>query len=384
MEGKNKFRFITISVLFVLIISFPLINSRILLIKDVASTENRQLSLKPDFDITSLDAYPENYEKYYNDNFSMRNILTKYYNILCVEALKKSPYPDKVVIGKEGWLFPSGNQIESYKGINRLTTKELEAFRLELEFRKKYLNQRGCKFYFVIAPDKTNIYSDKIPNTIFRYNKQSWGEQLIEYLYKYSDFKPINIYETLRANKNKELLYYKLDHHWNPVGAYYASNVVLNWIHNDFSDVSINSLNEYNITKSKTKTGNLINMLGYTGQYYDYEFKLSPKYGFKAVSVPNAGYKVIEGFAYPWEYEHCKEIIGSNKPKILIIADSYGDLLFPILAEQFSRTVKIFDSWQYRLNEDVVNGEKPDVVLLIALESNMKALLNNQARLNNK
>lgn len=384
MEGLNNFRFISITVLFILIISFPFINSRILLVKDAVSTENRQLSSKPDFDITSLDAYPEKYEKYYNDNFSMRNILTKYYNFLCVEAFKKSPYPDKVVIGKEGWLFPSGNQIESYKGINRLTTKELEAFRLELEFRKKYLNQRGCKLYFVIAPDKTNIYSDKIPNTIFRYTKQSWGEQLIEYLNNYSDFKPINIYETLRANKKKELLYYKLDHHWNPIGAYYASNVVLNWIHKDFSDVSTNSLNEYNITKIKTKTGNLINMLGYTGQYYDYTFNLNPKYGYKAVNVPNVGYKVIEGFAYPWEYEHCKEIIGSNKPKILIIADSYGDLLFPILAEHFSRTVKIFDSWQYRLNEDVVNGEKPDIVLLVALESNMKAMLNNQARFGNK
>jgi hypothetical protein len=57
-------------------------------------------------------------------------------------------------------------------------------------------------------------------------------------------------------------------------------------------------------------------------------------------------------------------------------------MIFPYLSEKFSTTELIFDGWQYKLNEDIVNHEKPDVMLLFMLESNLRNFLHHQSRLN--
>lgn len=342
------------------------------------------MASKPVMDFSYLDNFPGPYEKYYNDNFTIRSIMVKNYNLLNLEVFKKSPVPDQVVIGKDKWLFMAGKELESYEGKNRFEQSELEAYKEELEYRKKYLEERGCKFYFVIAPVKANIYPEKMPAEIFRFNKQSWGEQLNEYLEANCDVKPINVYNILRANKDHELLYYMIDNHWNELGAFYAATEIFKRFQKDFPEIEIASLEDYNIVKSVKKIGNIAQMLSGIGNYSDYTFQLIPKSGFQAQDVTPAGYPVVKGFPYPADYEKDKEIKGSAKPKILIITDSYGVNIFPFIAEGFGRSVKIFDAWQYKLNEDLVNAEKPDIVLLIALESNVRTLLKYQSRLDPK
>jgi hypothetical protein len=380
--AENRMRPYLIMIIFICIIFFPVINSRFDLVKDIKSSENRQMSSKPEMIYSHLDIFPEQYEKYYNDNFTIRSFLVKCYNLLNIELFKKSPVPNKVVIGKDKWLFMAGDELDSYAGKNRFEQSELEEFKQELEYRKKYLEQRDCKFYFVVAPVKANIYSEKMPDEVFRFSEQCWGEQLLEFLNENSNVKPIDIYPTLRKNKDKELLYFMIDNHWNQLGAYYSACEILKRIQIDFPEIEIPSLEDYNISKTEKNIGNIQQMLSNINIYRDYSFELKPKKGFQAVDVPPAGYPVVKGFAYPKDYEKDKEIKGSTKPKILIITDSYGVNIFPFLAENFSRSVKIFDAWQYKLNEDIVNSEKSDVVLVIVLESNLRSMLKNKSSLN--
>lgn len=361
-----------------------MINNKIKWVKDIASFENRQMAAEPIFNIALLDPYPLKYEKYYNDHFPLRSILVKYFNLLNIKLFKKSPIPDQAIIGNDGWLFLSGNELDSYKGLHRFEPQELLAFKKELEYRKKYLNALGCKFYFLIAPVKANIYSDKIPFNSLRLKTPSWGEQLTDYLNKNSEIKPINIYDIFRKNKDHELLYYKLDNHWTHLGALYAANEILKNIHKDFPNVSPLSISGFNITKTETHGGNIASMFGDTSLFTGDVIHLEPKSGFLGQDVPNVGYPVTEGFVYPSEFEMCKEIKGSDKPRILIISDSFGGNLFLFLSEQFSRSVKIFDSWEYKLNKSIVKNEKPDIVLLVILESNLRNVLKYQSRFHNK
>ena len=376
----NIFRARIITISFLVIISLPFINSKTKWVKDIASTENRQMASKPLFDIKHLDPYPSKFEKYYNDNFSIRSFLVKYYNFINLEVFKKTLIPDQIIIGNDGWLFSASNENDSYRGKHRLNPSELNALKLELEYRKKYLNQKGCKFYVLIAPVKANIYSDKIKYNTLRDCKQSWGEQLIEYLDSTSQVKPINVYNILRMNK-KNQLYYKLDNHWNEMGTFYAVYEALKCMHIDFPEISPTELNEYNIQKTEINTGNLISMFSNIGQFKDSMFQLTPKSGFKATNTSKVGYPVVKGFPYPWEYEEDKELKNKNKSTILIISDSFGKSAFPFFAEHFNRSVKIFDGWQYKLNEDIVAAEKPNIMVLIILESNIRSILNFQSRL---
>ncbi len=381
--AHKKFRNIIVIVIFISLISIPFLNDKLSIIKDIENTENRKPAERPDFDINHLDGFPSKYDKYYSDNFTFRQRLIKYYNQLNLVVFKKSPVPDQVIIGNNGWIFSAGSEVDSYRGKNRFELSEMEEIRLELEYRKKYLEERGCEFYFIVAPVKQNIYPEEMPVNLFRLNKQSWGEQLIEYLNEKSDVKTIDIYNTLRQSKQYGLVYYKLDNHWNKKGAFFAANEVLRQISKDIPAVDVLSYSDFIVTDSISHSGNIASMLSNTQLFADSIFELTPKNGFKSSDYQKVGYAVVPGFPYPWEYEFVREIPNSDKPKILIISDSFGVNIYPFISESFSRSVKIFDSWQYKLNEDIVNAEKPDVELLIVLESNIRNMLGFQSRLEN-
>ena len=130
----NRYRIALVVAVFIAAISFPILNSDLKLFKDIESTENRQLADKPEFDITHLDRYPVKYEKYYDDHFTLRSLMVKYFNQVNIDLFLKSPLPSKVVIGKDRWLFMAEKEIASYQGLDRFTEEELEAFKTELEY----------------------------------------------------------------------------------------------------------------------------------------------------------------------------------------------------------------------------------------------------------
>lgn len=377
---QNRYQNYFLIAVFIGIISFPFINSKITIVKDIKSSENRKMADFPKPDINYLDGYPSAFDKYYSDNFSLRSILIKYYNDFTLGFFKKSPIPDKLVIGKDDWLFLGGNELESYRGKNGFSKEDLETFKKELEYRKQYLASRNCKFYVLVAPIKAAIYSEKMPSNVFRIYEKSWGEQLVNYMEQNSDVNMINLYDAFKSDKSKTKnpLYYRLDNHWNSVGGYYGASAFLSKVHKDFPMINPTPISEYNVTKQAYNTGNIAEMLSESESYVDTVYSVDPKKGYTASKDKPIGYPCIEGFPYCNEFEirySIKNSSDTSKPKLLIISDSFGANFIPFAAEQFGETVKIFDSWQYKLNEPFVRNEKPDVVLLIMLESNMKNLL---------
>lgn len=380
----RKFRICIIITFFFALLAFPLLNVKKHLVKDLANTENRKMAPLPHFQKAHLDEFAGKFETFYNENFSIRTALVKYFNLFNLYILKKSPIPDRVILGKDGWLFMGKAENDSYIGKNRFSEQELESFKRELDFRKDYLNKRGIQFYFLIAPIKAAIYPEKIPNNNLLNNKQTWGEQLIEYLNRNSTVKPINVYPVLRSNKKKDILYYKLDNHWNQLGAMYATKEIIRRIKADFPSLQPAPENGYSITKIKETKGNISKMLANVGDFEDDFYMVSPQDGFKAEKVKTENYAVDKEYKYALEYEIEKEVKGSKEPKILVISDSFGVNVFPLLAEHFKRTVKIFDCWEYKLNESIVEAEKPNIVLVIALESHLRNMLKFQSRLSLK
>ncbi|MCE2742407.1 MAG: hypothetical protein LW701_02370 [Fluviicola sp.] len=373
----TKFRSILVSIVFLALIAFPIINGNLKFVKDIANNENRKLADRPSLTIKDIEKFPMKYESYYNDNFTVRSILVKYYALNNIKIFKKSPIPESVVIGVDGWMFLAGREYESYLGQNNLKPWEMKAISEELEYRKEYLAKRGCKFYFMVAPAKTSIYPEKVSNNEQR-KFNSWGEQLVKYLDKNCQVKPINVYDVLRKNKSKELLYFKLDNHWNNLGGFYASNEVLARMKEEDTSIYLNNINDYTIKRENRSIGNIVNMFPNVEDFKDFYVKPYPKKGYKASEAAKKGYPVPPMFE-AYKYENSREIVGSKKKKLMIVSDSFGGYMFPFMAETFSRTIKIFDKWEYKLNEKIVEQEKPDVMLLICLESNLRSIIRHRS-----
>ncbi|MCW3076520.1 MAG: hypothetical protein JWO32_1129 [Bacteroidetes bacterium] len=373
----QKLRITLIPLVFLLIISFPFVNDRLHVILDIKSFENRRLAAQPHLDLKNLDPFPSAYEKFYNDTFSLRSRMVRAYSIYNLSVFKKSPCPDIVIIGNDGWLFLQGPEFDTYTGKNPLTQKELNDFKKELEYRQNYLAKRNCKFYFLIAPAKPNIYPEKVPFENLKMRELSMGEELLAFLEKNSSVPIVNLYSNLKEKKKEYRTYYALDNHWSRMGAFFSMKQFLSQVNKELPQVTPLSLDEYKITERDSTTGNTVRILGDLNYYHDVNYVLTGKKKPLAVDGKKTEYVPVKDFPYPWGYEEVKEIPGSTKPKILIISDSFGEYIFSLLAESFSKTVKIWDNWEYKLNEPIVENEKPDVCLLVIHEKNLRAILKN-------
>jgi len=96
----------------------------------------------------------------------------------------------------------------------------------------------------------------------------------------------------------------------------------------------------------------------------------------KSIEPEKYGFPPIPGFAYPWSYEnrYVNDSI-ANGIRVLFIRDSFGEVIRPFAREVFSESLFIFDAWQFKLNEEIIEQYKPDVVVFIGLETNPENFL---------
>jgi len=373
---KKRLTYCFLPIAFVILLLLPGLDSIFGFFNDIESLENRKLAVRPKFDINHLDYYPDSLENYYNDHFFMRNSMNKLWSEFSIKYLKKSPSP-KSIIGEKGWLYMTERELETYLVKNLFSTQELDSFVTEITKRAKYLSSIGTKYYFVIAPTKYSVYPEYLPGLYKIENKKTRTDQISDALKKISNVTLIDLRKTLLQHKSEQLLFRKTDNHWNSYGAYYAYYEIINKLKLDFPEMlSPYPLDSFNIELLNVKGGNIATIIN--GEYIFRETH-QPKIEFihqKVFEGQKRNYPVINGFAYPWDYEKVYTSISKNNLKALIIRDSFGDALSPYLSANFSESVYIFDAWQYKLNKEIVDNEKPDVFIQMSLECHYHNLLN--------
>ncbi|MBP1673810.1 MAG: hypothetical protein H6Q25_1625, partial [Bacteroidetes bacterium] len=374
--NHKKIRNLILLFVFGAMISFPLINDSFHLIQDTKNTENKAPLPKPKLLEHAIDSFPALYEPYFSSNFTIRQRLIKDYYEFHLGIFRKSPHPDQVFIGKYDWLFMGSEENDSYVGSHPLTQEELEKFKKELEYRQQFLQKKGIQFYFVIAPIKASIYPEYIPESVLRKTNKTWAQTLQEYLNKNSTIKVIDLHNTLWEAKKGGNVYFKNDNHWNYRAGLFSTNHILKTIQKDFPQITEIPFTDFKeIVRVGNLSGNLTLMLAQTERYTDSLYEYDPYKGYSAVDLPAVGYEVSPGFPYRQDYELHKGIKGSKLPKLLMITDSFSNYLFPFISERFRETTKIFDNWEYKRNEFIIENEKPDIVILVVWEANLRHIL---------
>jgi len=375
MYGKFNFKNTFLPVLFLVLISFFFLNNIFSFTKDTENKENRTLLKAPPLDINHLDPFPVDYENYYNDNFKLRNFFISAYNLLYIKFYKKSPLPAKVIIGKDGWYFYNAIHGAAYRGLERFSEIELKDFKDELLYRNQYLKKRGIKYYFVIVPTKYTVYPEFIPDGISRFNTITMADQVMSVFKKDT---AINIFDmrsvVVDAKKHNIRLYYKTDSHWNFAGGYFCYVNLIERMKKDFPQFQPIGLNNYTIDSVWQKGGDLSRMLGMDDVIKELNIRLTPR--FKSTVIAGKKHHYNPGnFQDTSNFETVKLNPQLKGPKALIFVDSYNHGLENYVPQHFSKTVYIWDNWEYKLNEEIVESEKPDVVLTIIAECQLKVIL---------
>ena len=127
------------------------------------TTENRSLKKLPEF--KEEKGWNINYLKelgeYFEDHFGFRSQLVTanaqlQYEIFGVSAV------ESVIAGKDGWLFYK-DSLNDYLGVEQMSERDLFNLAHSLSIMQRYVESRGGRFLFIIAPNKNSLYGEYMP-----------------------------------------------------------------------------------------------------------------------------------------------------------------------------------------------------------------------------
>ena len=372
-SNRNIFNYPLI-IWFLLLLILPVMNSSLGIWKFDRVSENRTFTDSLEMDFNHLDLFPEDAEDYMNDNFSFRKPLLDFFHHFKFYIFHTSPHPDKLIVGKNGWYFMADMEQENYQGKHTFDQDTLQLFLDEWKRRKNYLDQKGIKVYWMIAPTAHHVYSEQLPFNL-RTNRTRRVTQLKDYFKNDLPELIIDPVSHLIANKKQGQLYYKQDNHWTFRAGQITHDHFVQQLRRDFPN-NIIPLPQKTEWKDSLEFNGIhhkvlgIETLGEVRELPDFSKKQSDE-------TEKYNFPVVPGFQYSWDYERrfLNESIKKGL-KIVIIRDSFGEQIMPFMSESFSESVFIFDAWQYKLNEHIIETVQPDVVLFLMVETHLESIIN--------
>ena len=339
---------------FLIIIYFPMLGE-----KEKSSLEKRSLAEFPTFQTENIWKVFFQFQDYFNDRFAYRNISVMAINKFKFIFLNISPLPQKVLIGKENWLYNSGNEYIECTSVP-YTNDELKTIKINLQIVTKWFDNRGIKYYFMIAPVKSRIYPENMPIILRNQLKFSKLDQVYTYLQQDTIIKFIDCRKELIEGKNIRPTYYITDTHWNEYGAFLAYQKVMQKIQIDFPDTKILQAEDFTIDSSTLLGGDLQTQFGFSDQISSPIFY----YHLKNLNIPQAvgDYDTVHlvGNYFTFKMENAV-----NHLKIFVVRDSYSEHLRNFLSPTFKTSTY---AWMETIPVSRVIDNKPDIVLHEMLE----------------
>ena len=333
--------------------------------KSFSDNENRYLATKPKFTFEKLNngSYAKEYEEYITDQFILRDkwISIKTYSERAM--LKKDI--NGVYFGKDDYL------IEKYEGFNEeQVNKNINRLNEFISTYNKKIGENHVKV--MIVPTASEVLKDKLP--LFAYDNTQ--KRLISYINNVLPEGTTIDLISLFENYKDEYIYYRTDHHWTSLGAYYAykkwgqevnietynsSDFYIEEVSSDFYGTIYSKVN----TKVKPDSIHLYNLKDKNIEYkldYDLGQKVTDSiYDFKKLEGKDK-YAVFLGGNNG--LVNIKTNVGNNR-KLLIIKDSFANSFIPFVINNFSEvSVVDFRYYNMKISEYIEKENFTDILFL--------------------
>lgn len=316
-------------------------------VKKTSEMENRGLAQRPTLSWVTLSdgSFFKNYQTFESDQFVARNgwihlnyLMQKFSGVrkiqdvyLCHDQLMEE--------------MPQPNQTQLKRNINAIN-----------QFASAH---KDVNMQMVLAPNAISVQDDRLPAFATADDQESEMNQIVKAL----SISSVDVNSALKKHKN-EYIYYKSDHHWTSLGAYYAAhaintNIQLNQyqkreVSNSFQGTlaskvgSINIKDEVDIYTPKQKCDYIVT-------YGSSNKQTRSIYNSKAFDHKDT-YQVFFGGN---EGMINISINNDSDKHLLLIKDSYANSLVQFLLPYY-RTITIIDPRYYyddldqQMNKDII------------------------------
>ncbi|MGL4373544.1 MAG: DHHW family protein, partial [Turicibacter sp.] len=278
-----------------------------------SETENRTLAQKPGFTVEKLfnGQFTTEFESYTNDQFVGRDEWISLKS-MSERALLKI-MNNNIVYGNDGYLFDLTIELDEER-----VTKNLTYLR---EFLEMY---QAENVWVGMIPSSSSILTDKLPKGFPGINELALINQIETFT---TDSQLIDLVTPLRQHKN-EYIYYRTDHHWTTLGAYYAYQSICESL--GLENLNLEKLTAQTITDFKgtyyAKAKNM-NIEPDTMTYYEIDDVIVNLNGKEYNSLYDSKkFAVTDKYsAFIYGNNGLTQITTENSPqkKLLVIKDSY-------------------------------------------------------------
>lgn len=332
--------------------------------KNFSERENRYLAQAPSFSLKALESgdFTSDFESYITDQFILRDSWT---------SLKAR---SEIISGKQ-----ENNNVylcDDETLITRFEPPNESRFNSNISYINDFADSVDIPVYFELIPGPSAVWADKLPNNAPNADQFAY----IDRAYAETNTKNVDTASILSSHKD-EYIYYRTDHHWTSLGAYYGYTALMETMEKSASPITdynrkIVSDNFYGTTYSSSGMSWIspdeieifvdepdgLEILNYnsgnpeTGVLYKYE-QLDKKDKYSMFLGGNTSLLQIKTGI-------------KDASKLLIIRDSYADSRIPFLLEHFSE-IHVIDLRYYKLSiADYISSNDIDEVLVSYSVSN--------------
>lgn len=343
----KRFNIITSAIFCLFIFGFT-IASLVTKPKDYSERERRYLEQMPKFSTEAIfnGEFTTKYETYITDQFVGRDQWIRVKTV--AERLTGKQDINNVYFAKDGYL------------IEKVEDKDIDWEQWEknknwiAQFLTKYEEKLGKEHVrALLAPTAGYVLHEKLPPYAPFFNQGIINQDIRELLEKnlskeIANELVVDVNQTLKDKSNEDI-YYKTDHHWTSLGAYYAYEVWAKSI-----GLEPKSLNEYKqIVATSDFYGTVYNKVNTSvspdkiivfddGEEYSVSINMGEK---KLDSMFD--YEQLDGVdkysIFLGGNNAMVQVTSGNKngKKLLVVKDSYAHTMVPILAHHFEEVILI-------------------------------------------
>ena len=305
--------------------------------REMSETENRYLQQAPTLSLESITdgTFMSQAEDYTADQIVGRDLWVAL-KAWC-ERLSGKQENNGVYFGKADTL------------LNRVNDPDPDDLQTRLDYVDALVGNVSVPVYFGLIPSSSAVWADRLPDGAPTADELSYIQQM----YFATGAATVDLAGPLTAHKGEDI-YYRTDHHWTSLGAFYGANAIFEALGLEPLDLS-----DYDKTTVTDQFyGTIYSTSGVRWVRPDVIDTYVPDDGVHVTSW--FGAQPSEGSLYVDQYLSVKDkysyflggqqqplcVIESDKapdgPKVLVLRDSYSDSLAPFLTERCSE-VHLFD-----------------------------------------
>ena len=180
--------------------------------KEVSEWENRYLTKAPEVRLADIadGSFMTKYENYINDQMPLRDEFIKLK--ASIEAVLLKIENNSVARGKDSYLFTKSKN-------------KTDVFDKNISIISEFINNTDNFVTVAIAPNAAGVLTNKVPKGMIIPDQKEKLSELMGNKSLLSGARVVDLSCVLLTHED-EYIYYKTDHHWTTLGAYYAYSAI--------------------------------------------------------------------------------------------------------------------------------------------------------------